>query len=731
MGGQLPDLIDELGVILHLFLRTDRRREGFGFIAYGRDVCQWEVDGHRGQIEPPGPLVQILSLMRYMGCSFLVEEEMPYCEEGDQQEREIIQQQYPVVTKVERRHLRLSFFRVGSEVPFLPDASPGNGVHFWRSKAAETNRRQEDEAAFLTLCDNRSENNLRPLGYAWLRLQRLTLKNDSLKLHSFIPEAVIREIEPLEKRHRQEADPNHRYVHSKAEYDLEVLRRRFSVSGSYFAQNDGAVSCCGDVAALVAVRNLCQARHNREQCGLPQWLNPVGLYGLRGDDDAQTSEGITHNQMMRPFQEAGINALSMVTEPFGAADEAAFADFPNARQVYFKAKDAADRAKTACRERSAAGQSIPPGLEEMRKRTAAAYDQADKGESECMAAFSRAARGKGEVITEWMYHAVESGLPVLLSFKGKDNWHSMTVVGHTFEAGLWSSRATAAYLEAPARGTLGSHVWVNGFIVMDGNFGPYRILSKQFLEDRLLKVLVPRFPWAHSWEREHSRPGRSVESGAPAPQADPVRNPAQEEVAKFLRGGGLNHQMRERVRVAQTVDGHPDAGEEIPVSYLDYLRVEKDSAERRFSLWFELLRSHIHKGQVVLRTVASRPEDYLEWLSGEPVKEGEPGLEAHQVELIRQALGTRPFWLVEISIPELFEWNNRRLGEAAVVENPDDFAHPKLRMLRLPGVLRCWSETRDAYTLQATSMEYHYPVWTSTQGATSEMLLCDYSQRRC
>jgi len=86
--------------------------------------------------------------------------------------------------------------------------------------------------------------------------------------------------------------------------------------------------------------------------------------------------------------------------------------------------------------------------------------------------------------------------------------------------------------------------------------------------------------------------------------------------------------------------------------------------------------------------------------------------------------------MVEISVPELYQRNKRKLGEALVFENRQEPNHPLIRLIRLPGVISLAEFDAPAdrakfkhLTMQST---YHYPIVENISGSFDKLYNSKY-----
>jgi hypothetical protein len=217
----------------------------------------------------------------------------------------------------------------------------------------------------------------------------------------------------------------------------------------------------------------------------------------------------------------------------------------------------------------------------------------------------------------YLYSSIESGYPALLGFSipNSPSGHIIPIIGHTFNEDIWVARADTSYFRIGNIKYLQSDSWLSTYLCHDDNFGSYYCLPKQYLTDRN-DIFVISF-----------RPETS--------QYD-----ALDAVA-------------------------------IAVDYLHTDLINTLITEAQKNDWAKRLVEAIqgvNMGWFVLRTIYISPEDYIKHLSslrGWGNKQTIPiNLLAALKNNVKSAL-----WMVEISLPELFPANRRKLGE--IVLNPE------------------------------------------------------------
>ena len=279
-----------------------------------------------------------------------------------------------------------------------------------------------------------------------------------------------------------------------------------------------------------------------------------------------------------------------------------------------------------------------------------------------------------EVLTA-AYHAVEAGLPAILCFEGEGVAHAMAVVGHSFDPNLWSARATGAYFSSELDTYTPSHSWVESLVVQDDNLGPYCTLPRQLLLKRKPSIIVPRFPWSESADI------REVELLA----------------GKLLTGQVLEEGRR---------------------SYFETIIGSEYEPHGESGYWFAELVNRVANRDFVLRTVPYSPREYLQFIASaehgamlKGAEEAESGL--------RHNLGDMPFWLVEVSLPELFQTNTTRLGEVVIHERKS--RELRFGLVRIPGVLTIFFENAR-YQHHRIGGAYHYDIASRTPQTFSSLI---------
>ena len=210
---------------------------------------------------------------------------------------------------------------------------------------------------------------------------------------------------------------------------------------------------------------------------------------------------------------------------------------------------------------------------------------------------------------KYVYAGLESGAGALVGFRlaGRDlrveAKHIIPVYGHTFNKDTWAPNAEVAYFRiGEGVGYVPSESWTSSFLGHDDNFGPNFCIPRLYIDRDKVDYVIEIF-----------RPG--------------------------IRYSGI-------------------LAEAISLNILYSLLPSLDGAANR---WIERLLDWTNKQQVVFRAQAMTTNEYVSHL--ESLRDWE-GLEENRefCALLRRELPAH-VWAVEISTPQLFPANERKLGE--------------------------------------------------------------------
>ena len=262
----------------------------------------------------------------------------------------------------------------------------------------------------------------------------------------------------------------------------------------------------------------------------------------------------------------------------------------------------------------------------------------------------------------------EDRYPATIVFDTKEpgSRHIIPVFGHTFNRDLWVSNAEQSYFKiGEDTRFLPSDSWLSTFIVHDDNWGSNFCCPKHFL-----------------------RPASSTASTV-KPKVE--RANAAEWLAHVI------------ATLPVAIKMSPLHAEAIG---LDFLSTLLSSLPGTDNIWATRLDAYFKAGLVVYRTVSVTGGDYADHLEDLQGWTQHSRVESDLVRGIRSLLENKRYWMVEMSLPELFSANLRKIGEVllnaerapksrrdfdtftlarlpgyfAVIENPDP-AKPKFEFI--------------------------------------------------
>jgi len=211
---------------------------------------------------------------------------------------------------------------------------------------------------------------------------------------------------------------------------------------------------------------------------------------------------------------------------------------------------------------------------------------------------------------------VESGAGALLGFKltgpqAVNAKHIIPFFGHTFNKDTWAPDADASYFKIGASvGYIPSESWTSSFIGHDDNFGPNFCVPRSYVKPE---------------------------------QADYV----VEFIDDGLKFGGV---QAEALSLTFLYSLHPNLSSYKNNPWIARLARDSSPSIQR----------------VVLRALAVHKDEYISHLSS--VQDWDGNIENPDIPALLTKFLPEKIWMIEISLPQLFPANERKLGE--VVLNP-------------------------------------------------------------
>ena len=218
-----------------------------------------------------------------------------------------------------------------------------------------------------------------------------------------------------------------------------------------------------------------------------------------------------------------------------------------------------------------------------------------------------------------IYSGIESGCGALLGFKmetrkGKTQHHSIPFFGHTFNQDTWVANASSAYFKVGGTTQyLPSETWLSSFIGHDDNFGSDFCVPRLYLKPQQVKYALAILPAGVKY--------------------DGVR------------------------------------AETIASDYL-YSLMQDKYLSKSSSKWVKRFYDSAEKQEVVLRAISLSNEEYTNHLL--TMRDWDNHRFPPAISFLTEML-KKQLWMVEISLPEIFPINKRKLGEIIL----DATAKPK------------------------------------------------------
>jgi hypothetical protein len=219
---------------------------------------------------------------------------------------------------------------------------------------------------------------------------------------------------------------------------------------------------------------------------------------------------------------------------------------------------------------------------------------------------------------KYIYGSIESGFPSLLAFKtNSGSGHVIPVFGHTFNQDMWVCNAELTYFKvADGPEYIPSESWLSMYLAHDDNFGSNFCIPRQYLQTSCyIKEKNLRLEW-------------------------------DKGVAGII--GTLPGK----------VELKPIQAELIGADYLFAILPELPGAE----IWKDRFRWYAERHLMVLRPILITKAEYIAHLSAVS-NWNDRKINKNQIGILNKTLNDGYYWLVELSLPELFSANKRKVAE--------------------------------------------------------------------
>ncbi len=252
------------------------------------------------------------------------------------------------------------------------------------------------------------------------------------------------------------------------------------------------------------------------------------------------------------------------------------------------------------------------------------------------------------------YYAIESGFPVIIYFSIKKDsrqtteteGHVITTIGHSFNNATWLPIADKNYFQVTKKvGYFRSSAWMDHFIINDDNYGPYFCLPSNYLDDKEPHILI----------------------------VCPYKLDIFGDYAEIIAA----HELYEWI---------------IPNL--------KRNKVMPLCNWMKYFIESFNKKELILRTIFITKHNYKEYL--ESLEEKDLIIIKYYEQLPEY------FWVVEISLPELFTINRKKIGEIII---PTTIENCPFLSVRLPKLFMYLANSKEREVIfSEISSEHPIPI---------------------
>jgi hypothetical protein len=243
----------------------------------------------------------------------------------------------------------------------------------------------------------------------------------------------------------------------------------------------------------------------------------------------------------------------------------------------------------------------------------------------CVPQDYRVPKKKRSLFQKFLYGSVESGFPAIVIFQMADEpnlHHAIPVFGHTFNEDTWVARAEVDYFKVGRSiRHIPSESWVSMYIAHDDNWGSNFCVPRNYLHTQQYCAHSPR-----------QNNGCIMDTGS-----------IQYVIGTFPKEVMVNALQAEAIGA-------------------DYLMTILKSKELPLyhPAWGQRLHSYFRKKQIVLRPILIKKKQYADHLHKIRDWNGK------KLGFKLQIQNDEWIWIVELSVPELFSANRRKVGEVVL-----------------------------------------------------------------
>ncbi len=277
---------------------------------------------------------------------------------------------------------------------------------------------------------------------------------------------------------------------------------------------------------------------------------------------------------------------------------------------------------------------------------------------------------------KFIYGSIESGYPAIIVFgvSGHGEYHAIPAIGHTFNQDNWVPRAERSYFSIGEKiQYIPSESWLSMFICHDDNFGSNYCIPRHYL---------------HTGGEEICEKCR-----------DGVDDETHQACVCYVIGT-----LPGSVRV------DPIAAEAIGAQYLFEL---KDHIPHADNEWLARMRQSVSHNKLVLRPILVTPDEYLGHLDSIRDWTGNR-LAQTVITALEDILVDDWYWLVELSLAELFAANMRKVGEVlirATIAHDPEHLFDSFVLSRLPRYFVLYDENTTNFAFIPSGLNDHVELF--------------------
>ena len=276
---------------------------------------------------------------------------------------------------------------------------------------------------------------------------------------------------------------------------------------------------------------------------------------------------------------------------------------------------------------------------------------------------------------KYIYGSIESGYPAIIFFGVRDHgdYHAIPVLGHTFNQDNWVPRAERGYFKIGKKiRYIPSESWLSMFISHDDNFGSNYCIPRHYLHT------------------------------------------GSESACKECKKG--NSPDTHQACVCHVIGTMPNFIKINPIEAeaigADYLFELKDNLPTE-SDWHKRLKFYAEESRLVLRPILVTADEYILHLESVTGWKGDK-ISAALLTTFRDNLSNDWYWLVELSVSELFAANKRKVGEVlirATIDHNSKRSFDSFGLARLPGYFALYNEEKGSFAFVPSGIDDHVELF--------------------